>query len=239
MKRSWFYTVMGVVALLAVCVGFGRTYAIPLARKTFEAPTVVHVHGAFAMAWVLLFITQPLLLRWRRLRWHRQIGMIGLPLAIGVMVTMIPAGFFQATRDAQAGAGPTGISGILGVLTSGALFVGLVTAGIVARRDREAHARWLLLATLVMLWPAWFRFRHYFPSVPRPDIWFAIALAYLWIPVAAIRDRIVRGSVHPVIAWGGSFVILEQSLEVIAFDSPWWRSAAHAIYRWLERSWIV
>jgi hypothetical protein len=238
-KRSWYYTVMGCVALLAVCVGFGRTYAIPLARRTFDAPAVVHVHGAFAMAWVLLFIIQPLLLRWRRLRWHRQIGMLGLPLAIGVMVTMIPAGFFQATRDAQAGAGPTGISGILGVFTSGALFVGLVIAGIVARRNREAHARWLLLATLVMLWPAWFRFRHYFPLVPRPDIWFAVILAYLWIPVAAIRDRLVRGSVHPVIAWGGSFVILEQSLEVVAFDSPWWRSAAHAVYSWLEGSWMV
>lgn len=227
--RPWFYTVMGGVVLFAVIIGFGRTYAVPLARGAFDAPAAVHLHGAFAMAWVLLFLTQPLLLRYRRLAWHRQLGRIGLPLAILVAVTMIPAGFFQATRDAAAGAGPTGISGLLGVFTSGALFVGLVTAGIVARRDREAHARWLLLATLVVAWPAWFRFRHYFPDVPRPDIWFALVLAYIWIPVAAIRDRVTRGAVHPVIAWGGLAIITEQSLEVLMFDRPWSRDRTYTV----------
>ena len=238
-KRPWFYTVMGGVALFAVLAGFGRTYALPLARRTFDAPTVVHVHAAFAAAWILLFITQPLLLRWRRLRWHKQVGRIGLPLAFGVAITMIPAGYFQATRDAAAGAGPTGISGFLGVFTSGALFVALVFAGILARKDRESHARWLLLATLVVVWPAWFRFRHYFPSVPRPDVWFAIVLAYSWVLVAAVRDWWVRGSVHPVLAWGGLAVVFEQTLEVFAFDSAWWRATAHVLYRWLDGSWFV
>ena len=239
MRRSWFYSAMGAIVLFAVLVGFGRTYAVPMARGTFEAPAVVHVHGAFAAAWILLFLTQPLLVRFRHVKLHRQIGRIGLPLAIGVAVTMIPAGFFQATREAAAGAGPTGISSVLGVFTSGALFVGLVIAGIVARKDREAHARWLLLATLVVVWPAWIRWRHYFPSVPTPDFWFAIVLAYIWIPIAAIRDRYVRGSVHPVIAWGGLLVIVEQGMEVVAFDWPPWRATAHVLYRWLEQSWFV
>jgi hypothetical protein len=238
-NRPWFYTVMGGVVLFAVVFGFGRTYAMPMARGTFESPVVVHVHGVFAMAWILLFVTQPLLVRWRQLRWHRQLGRIGLPLAVGVAVTMIPAGFFQATRDDAAGAGPTGISGFLGVFTSGALFVALVAAGIMARRDREAHARWLLLATLVVAWPAWFRFRHYFPDVPRPEFWFAIVLAYVWIPVAAIRDRMTRGAVHPVLAWGGFAIIAEQTFEALAFDSPWWRAIARALYGWMQNSLFV
>jgi hypothetical protein len=212
---------------------------VPIARGTFAAPAVVHVHGAFALAWVLLFIVQPLLVRWRRLRWHRRLGWVAMPLAIGVALTMIPAGFYQATRDAAAGAGPTGISTLLGVFTSGALFVGLVAAGIIARRDREAHARWLLLATLVVLWPAWFRVRHYFPGVPRPDIWFAVVLAYVWIGVAMLRDRLTRGAVHPVLLWGGLVVIVEQVGEVLAFDSPWWRAMAHGLYRWLDGSGLV
>lgn len=160
-------------------------------------------------------------------------------MQFGIAVTMLPAGFFQATRDAAAGDGPTGISSLLGVATSGALFVALVAAGIVTRRDREAHARWLLLATLVVLWPAWFRFRHCFPSVPRPDLWFGIALPYVWIAAAAMHDRLVRGAVHPVLALGGLAVVLEQTSEAFAFDSPWWRAAAHALYSWLAGSWIV
>ncbi|MEP6571912.1 MAG: hypothetical protein ABJD11_04425 [Gemmatimonadota bacterium] len=237
-KRPWFYSVMGGVVLFAVVLGFGRTYALPMARGAFNAPVVIHVHGAFAMAWVLLFLTQPLLVRWHHVRWHKQLGRIGLPLAVGLAVTMIPAGFIQATRDSAAGAGPTGISEFLGVFTSGALFVALVAAGIIARRDREAHARWLLLATLMVAWPAWFRLRHYFPGVPRPDVWFALVLAFVWIPVAAIRDRISRGTVHPVLAWGGLAIIAEQSCEVLAFDSPWWRAIAQALYGWMQTFWL-
>jgi hypothetical protein len=233
-SRSWFYPTMGAVALLAVAIGFGRTYAIPLAQGTFSGPRSVHVHGALAMAWILLFVAQPLLVRWRRVAWHRNIGRLGLPLAVAIVLTMVPAGFYQATRDAAAGAGPTGISAMLGVLTSGVLFALLVTAGIIARRDREAHARWMLLATLVLLWPAWFRFRHYFPGVERPDIWFATVLPYIWIGVAWLRDLIVRSAVHPVLLWAGPAIIVEQSLEMVAFDSPWWRAASQTLYRWLQ-----
>jgi hypothetical protein len=231
--RSWFFPAMGCIALLAVVVGFGRTYAAPMARGTLDIPVAVHVHGAFAMAWVLLFIAQPLLVRWQGVGWHRLIGRAGLPIAVGTALTMIPAGLFQVNRDVAAGGGPTAVSAIPGVFTSGALFVALVAAGIMSRRNREAHARWLLLATLVLIWPAWFRWRHWFPSVPQPEIWFAFVLADAWIIVAMARDRIVRGAVHPVLKWGGLAVIAEQSLEVLLFDSPLWRTAAHVMYGWL------
>jgi len=225
---------MAGVALVAVAVGFGRTYAVPLALGTFSAPPVVHIHGAFAVAWVLLFAVQPLLVRLGRVGWHRRIGRVGLPLALGVALTMLPAGMVQVTREVNAGAGPTGISGIVGIVTAAMIFVALVAAGVSARRNKEAHARWLLLATLVVIWPAWFRFRHWFPDVPRPDIWFATVLAYVWIVAAMVRDRIVRGAVHPVLAWAGTGIIVEQSLEALAFDTPPWRAVARWIYALLR-----
>lgn len=226
--RPWFYTFMGGVVSFAVAVGFGSTYAAPMARGTFAGPLAVHVHGVFALSWVALFVAQPLLVRWGRVRWHRGIGRAGLPVAIGIALTMLPAGVHQVTRDLPAD--PAAVSAMLGVLTSAAWFVGLVAAGIRARRDREAHARWLLLATLVVAWPAWFRFRHWFPDLPRPDVWFAVVLADVWIVVAMARDRVTRGAVHPVLAWAGTAVIAEQSLEVALFDTPTWRAAASAAY---------
>jgi hypothetical protein len=225
---------MGAVALLAVGVGFGRTYALPVVRHLFSAPLVVHVHGAFALGWVLLFVIQPLVLRYVGVRWHRRLGYAGLPLALVVAATMLPAGLVQASREAAAGAGPTGISSIIGVLTTAVMFVALVAGGIRARRDREAHARWMLLATLVVIWPAWFRFRHWFPAVPRPEIWFAVVLADAWIVMSMIRDRATRGGVHPVLAWAGSGIIVEHVLELVAFDSPPWRVAAQWIYEGLR-----
>lgn len=228
--RSWSFTALGTVALFAVAVGFGRTYFAPVVRGTFQAPTAVHIHGALALSWVVLFFVQPLLVRWRLLKWHRRLGKVGLPLAIGVALTMIPAGMFQVGRDVAMGAGATGISAFLGVVTSGALFVTLVTLGIVKRKDREAHSRWMLLATLVVIWPAWFRFRHWFPPVSRPDILFGLVLADLWIFVAMVRDRFARGTIHPVLFWGGIAIMCEQTFEVFAFDSSWWRAAAQWVY---------
>ncbi|MBK8005734.1 MAG: hypothetical protein IPK12_17910 [Gemmatimonadetes bacterium] len=139
-----------------------------------------------------------------------------------------------ATRDVAAGGGPVAISSIVGVVTSAVIFVALVAAGIAARRDREAHARWLLLATLLVAWPAWFRWRHWFPAVPRPDIWFAVVIPLTWILVAMLRDRRVRGAVHPVLAWAGTAIIVEQVGEVLAFDSAPWRVVAQALYTGLR-----
>lgn len=228
--RPWVFTALGAVTLLAVLIGFGRTYAVPMAAGSFTAPFVVHLHGALALAWILLFLAQPLLVRAGRVRWHRTVGQVGLPVAVGVAVTMVPAGMAQVARDVAAGGGATAVSSILGVVTSALMFVALVMAGIVTRRNREAHARWLLLATLVVAWPAWFRWRHYFPGVPRPEIWFALVAADVWIVVAMVRDRLVRGAVHPVLAWGGAAVIVEHALEAIAFDSAPWRSVAQWVH---------
>lgn len=230
----WFYVTMAVLTLVAVAVGFGRTYAVPMATGAFDGPTILHVHGAFALGWVLLFLAQPLLIRLRHPAVHRRLGLLGLPLALGVATTMVPAGVHQATRDAAAGAGETGLSSLVGVVTSAIMFVTLVSCGIVARRDREAHARWLLLATLLVAWPAWFRWRHWFPSVSRPDIWFAVVVPYVWIVVAMLRDRAVRAAVHPVLKFAGSAVIVEQAFEVLAFDTPPWRAVAELLYGWLH-----
>lgn len=233
--RSWFYTAMGLVALIAVFIGFGRTYAAPMMRGEFAGPRILHIHGAFALVWVLLFLGQPLLLRWRGVAAHRALGAVGLPVALIVAITMIPAGLFQVERDLSGGSNPTTISTLLGVVTSSILFVALVAAGIVARRSREAHARWLLLATLLVIWPAWFRFRHWFPQVPRPDQWFGVVLPMSWVVVAMIRDRVVQGAVHPVLRFAGTGLIVEQGLELLSFDTPLWRAMSNAIFLWLRQ----
>jgi len=230
MNRSPLFIGMSVVALVAVAVGFGRTYVVPMVGGTFEAPPILHIHGALAMAWVLLFALQPMLIRMRHVNWHRRVGQLGVPLAVAVAITMIPAGVVQVRRELSQGFGDVAISSILGVCTSGLMFVLLVVAGYVQRRQRDAHPRWMLLATLVVIWPAWFRFRHWMPWVPNPEFWLAFVLADVWILVAMLHDRLTRGAVHPVLLWGGLVVIAEQGAEVFLFDSLWWRAAAHAVW---------
>lgn len=229
-SRSSFFLLAAGVVTTAVVFGFGRTYAAPMLRGSFSGPRFVHLHGAFAMAWITLFVAQPLLVRFGQVAWHRRLGQLGLPLAAGVALTTVLVGVNSVARDVAAGGGDSAVSVLLGSVTSAMVFLVLVTAGIVTRRRREAHARWMLLATLVVAWPAWFRLRHWFPSVPHPEIWFGLVAADVWIVVAMVRDYVVRRSIHPVLLWGGTAIIVEQSLEVWLFDSAAWRVAANYLY---------
>ncbi len=200
-------------------------------QGNYHAPAVISLHGSLAVSWVALFLVQSLLISRRSTRAHRVLGIVSLLMAVGVAVTMFPAGMYQVGRDVAAGMGETGVSALVGVVTSAVMFLGLVIAGIICRRRPAVHKRLMLLALIVLLWPAWFRFRHYFPGVPRPDIWFAVVLADSLIVISWIWDKWANGRIHPVLLYGGLLIILEHIFEVIAFDSIYWRNVAAWMYQ--------
>lgn len=145
-------------------------------------------------------------------------------------VTIPLAGVYQVEKDLAQGIGDTAISTIVGALTSTLMFFSLVLAALHYRKTPDVHKRLMLLATIVVLWPAFFRFRHFFPSVPNPEIWFALVLADSLIIVAWIWEKIAHGRIHPTLLYVGSFVIIEQTFEVFTFDSEPWRAIAKTLY---------
>src|SRR6516164_5230195 len=77
-----FFSGMAAVALIAVLVGFARTYFL---AGMFRAPLpnlLVHVHGAAFTAWIVLFVCQIGLVSVRRVALHRHIGVIAFVLAM-------------------------------------------------------------------------------------------------------------------------------------------------------------
>jgi len=230
-KKASFYLLIGIIGLLAISIGFFTTYIKPSFQGTFKAPVIIHIHGAFAFGWILVFITQSFLVTIRNIRLHKVLGYIGLVIAIGILITMLPTGMFQVRRDLSLGLGDTAISQLIGIITTAGMFAILVGAGFAYRRRPKIHKRLFLLATIILLWPAWFRFRHYFPSVPRPDIWFGVVLADSLILVSWIADKRSYGKIHPVLLYGGLLVIAEHSLEILTFDTGPWRALAKTIYQ--------
>jgi len=229
-KKYSYYFLMGVVGILAILIGFYTTYITPNLKGSFKAPVVVHIHGAFAFGWVLLFFIQTIAVRYRNFRLHKTLGYSGLFIALGIIATMLPTGMFQVKKDLMKGMGETAVSSIVGIVTTLIIFSILVGAGFVNRKKPKIHKRLLLLATIVLLWPAWFRFRHYFPSVPRPDIWFGVVLADSLIIISWIADKITYGKIHPVLLYGGLLIITEHAIEILTFDSGPWRQAGKFIY---------
>ncbi len=229
-KRLSFFTIIAWIGLAACLVGFGKTFLAPAVNGRFSAPVIIYIHGAFAFAWILLFVTQTFLIHQSRYQAHRNLGWVGMVIAIGIAITIIFAGRSVVQRDLKTGQGELAYSSFVGIITTALIFSGLVLMGLIRRGNGAAHKRWMLLATIVVLWPAWFRFRHYFPSIPRPDIWFAWVLADSLILVAWVWDKVRNHRIHPVLFWGGLFIILEQGFEVWAFGSDGWQVAAKWLY---------
>lgn len=230
LSKPSFFLWIAIVGLLAALIGFSKTFFIPMSNGSFKAPIIIHIHGAFAFAWILLFLTQTSLIHYRKYSLHQTLGFLGFFIATGVLVTLIPTSLHVVQRDLKQGLGEMSYSSLLGVIISGMLFFVLVVSGILKRKSPATHKRLMLLSTIVVLWPAWFRFRHFFPSIPNPEIWFALVLSDSLIIFSWIWDKMKNGFIHPVLKYVGLFIIVEQTIEVIMFDSPLWRSASKWIY---------
>ena len=227
-----FYLGFGLAGLLVVCLGFGVTYALPMAHGSFAAPWFVHLHGAGALGWVLLFIVQAMLVKTGGIPLHRLAGRGALPLAFVIWASGISTAVWAAKRDI-AGIGTAATSSLAGTVNGLSLFLLIVLAAFWTRRWPDWHKRFMMLATIQLLWPAFFRLRHLLPMVPRPDISFALVLAYTPILIAALRDWRCYGKVHPVWLFFGPALIVEQGLEVVLFDRGLYRSFGEALYRLL------
>ena len=232
--RSRIYVCFALLAVSAAMVGFFTTFTRPLWRGEFHGPVIAYVHGALVLTWLLLFLTQTLLVQSRQVARHRILGWTGVAVAPGVALTTMAMGVHALHRDLAAGGGETAVSSLLGTFTTPLIFTALFATAVAYRRRSDFHKRLMLLATLVILWPAFFRFRHYFPDVPRPDLWFAFVLPNCMILLAMLHDRLTTGRVHPVYWTAGLAVIVDAGAEVALFDGHSWRMAS----QWLAAFFI-
>lgn len=229
-----FFTAIAVLGIIAILVGFLKTFILPIISGTKTWPLAIYVHASFVFGWVLVFLTQSLLIQNKKYKTHIIIGRWGAFIALGAAISIIPAALYQVERELKEGLGQTAISPIVGSLASATMFLTLVTLGVVYRKKSQIHKRLMLLATILLIWPAWFRWRHYFPSVERPDIWFAAVLADSLFIVAFIWDWLKNKRIHPVLLSGGLFIIAENVMEILLFDSSGWRILANAVYNFLK-----
>jgi len=216
-RATFFYLAFGLGGLAVVTLGFGVTYALPMVRRTFAAPWFVHLHGAAALAWIVLIIAQSVLVRAQRTPLHRELGQGALLLAVLVWWSGIATALWAAQRDfGEQGSAAT--SSLAGTVSGLSLYLILVITALLFRRRADWHKRLMMLATIQLLWPAFFRLLHLFPAVPYPDISFALVMAYSPILVAAVRDQLRYGKIHPVWLIVGPALVIEQCLEFAFFD---------------------
>src|SRR5690349_13269170 len=92
-----FFSAMAIVIAVSVFLGFAPTYFLKSIYGTPVISPFIHLHGALFTSWILLFLTQTLLVSARRTDVHKKLGWV----CGGVAIAMVAVGFKVAYTFAK------------------------------------------------------------------------------------------------------------------------------------------
>jgi uncharacterized membrane protein YozB (DUF420 family) len=203
-ERTFYLSMMAFIAA-AFLYGFARTVFLrPLYPDVHAArePFFYYVHGLVMFAWVGLFIAQVGLIGTRRVRMHRQLGLVAfvlvpvlslLSLYAAVLGYHRPGGFTDTPLAAQL----PNCGVIISIIFMFALYAGLALA---RRKHPQSHKRLMLLAMLILTeapvtrWPIPFLVNGGLPASGRVTALFMLPLV-LW-------DLRTQRRIHSATLWG-------------------------------------
>jgi uncharacterized membrane protein len=217
--RAWPW----ILLLLCVAVlGFWKPYF----SRLDAAQGMAHLHAISMLAWIGMLVAQPLLIRTRRLAWHRLLGKASYAV---VPLVVVSALILAQLRISQA---PPQLLPMqqfilfLGVATS-VLFLVIWGLGIRYRHEPALHARYMAGTALTMIDPSLARVMiSWIPSVPPPFYQFiTFGLLYtILLTLIALDRKSARGrsALWVLLAL---FVALHASIMLVPGTSAWQRFA--------------
>jgi hypothetical protein len=210
-ERAFF---LGMILLTTAIVlwGFAPSFflrgMVPLSLHSYLDPPLQPIrwlyiaHGLVFTVWVALGLTQAVLVASGRTGLHRRLGRIAFVLAPALVVMGLAASGYATVHGFHDAPLPAATFSAV-PLFSLALYSAFVTAGLAARRQPQAHKRWMLFAMIVIAAAGWDRidalnplacppgFRPSSSSWFRswPGIWRVLAACTLQLCGAAPRSR--------------------------------------------------
>ena len=219
----FFYCGMAFATIVAVFIGFSRTYYLRSRFQDGPLPLYLQVHGAAFSAWMMLFLTQTSLVAARRTDVHRRLGWAGAALAVFMVLIAITAAILSGRRNFAAGLENEALTFLTTPFFSMVVFLALVATAVYHRRAPE---RLMLLATISILdaatarWPI---------AIVQTSSWAYYGFADLFIAAALVYDLVSRRRIHPAYIWGSLVIVVSQYLRDVIGQTEAWHSFARSI----------
>ena len=223
--RSRFYVALAAFMVGIVLVGFWPSYFGPMLRGNVTRPLVIQMHGIIFVGWMALLVTQVLLAARGRVDLHRKVGRYGIVYGFVVLAMGIVAGPAASVIHIRAGEWtPDRGAGFL-LVTFGdmVLFGSAFAAAVAYRRRPEIHKRWMLAATVALLFAAVGRMKF---LDPQPLLAAAVWLSPMFIGMA--HDWMTRRTVHSVYIIA-SVVLFLGAFRVLFTESAVWLAIGRPI----------
>ena len=225
-SRRWFYTAIGLVITAIVFIGFARTFYLKAWFHTSPLTMRLHLHGFALSTWLVLFLVQACLIAAHRRTLHMRLGIAGSILA-AIAVATTYAAAFESAAHGRAQNQYIALSRLYSSIELATLFGLFVAAGIVFRKRPEIHKRLMILAMLAVVGPGAHRAVVLIAghSMRDPHI---LVIAVLLVG-ALIYDRRTRGTLHPVLLWGGILLIALQMTRGFVGGSELWQQIGNRL----------
>lgn len=156
-QGKWFYSAASLSLLVLMFIGFQLFYlqgkAFPGRPLTPPIRTALIIHGCLMTTWMLLAVTQPLLVGTGRYRVHMKLGMIGVALAVGMVISGLHIGI-EAARVNPPEVRVFGLAPrqFMAIPVGSILIFGVFVAiGVSNRRRPEVHRPMMLLASISVI----------------------------------------------------------------------------------------
>jgi len=223
-----FFSGIALLVLIAVSVGFARTYFLAGAFWSKLPSAMVHVHGALFTLWIALLVAQVALVASRRTRWHMRLGIAGMFLAPLMVIT----GFATLIAAIKRRFVPPPV---LQIITAQdilllCLFAFLISWAFLARRDAPTHKRLVLCSTFLIIVPSIARW----PIMQNIDQNLVVFYTFVnsFPALLVVYDLWTRRSLHRATICGVVLmIILQLAVPVLAQSALIGRTIA-----WLQRT---
>ncbi|HET9391274.1 MAG TPA: hypothetical protein VFO44_16625 [Steroidobacteraceae bacterium] len=219
--RSRFFLWAALVVGSIVVTGFTKSYFDRLALGETTLAPLVRIHAGVMAGWFVLFIAQAALIAGGRPDLHRRVGIAGVALAVALLSTSMMVTWHAAAVEVARNKEVffrmiLGFNGL-----SLVVFAAAFGAAIALRRRPQFHKRFMLLASLCLLGPAFGRL------IQNP--YAVIGAVNATILVCVVMDTVRNGRLHPVLGWGGLSIVALYFWAVWAVQTPTWIRLATAL----------
>ena len=215
--------------LFLLCVALAGTLLLGFAR-TFYLQPVFHarpltvpliIHGVCGSAWFALLVWQALQVRRGNMAAHRRIGgRLGMILASLGVLSALWIVSLTAFDGKQTGSGLSDQAGLFIQLGTSTWFALLVILGFRSTRRPDYHKRYMIMASITMLAPAYSRIARLLVEGRSP-----IDSAFIAVPLVAAlfyHDYRTLGRPHLVTLWAGLGYLGYVALRVPIAQSRLW-----------------
>lgn len=225
-QERWFFAGIAVAMVASIIIGFLPSYYLRgIVPAPYPLPSItplMHLHGVLFTAWMVLFLTQTLLVTNGRTDIHRKLGLTAVALLPAMIFVGTIAGLYQVARASGPPVVPP-LSWLSVPLLSVPVYGGLIGWALVKRRDPQSHKRLMVAAMAEMTSPGLGRIP--WPDFIPPPVGL-FGFSDLFIVALMIWDVKRFGHVHRATIIGAVAVVGTQAFRLLTWESATWLAFA-------------